>query len=259
MLIFLTSYLVLLAALFIFQRSLQYHPSDEIRKLADYSLNNFEEKILPTPDNKEIFAWYKPATKKRKLVIYFHGNAGNLGDRARKFAVLAQEGYGVLAISYRGYSRSLGKPTELGLMNDGEAAINFALAQNYKLNDLIFFGESLGSGVAVQMAARHTPYAVVLESPFSSIVSVAQKIYWYVPVSLLLTDKFESIKFAPKITAPVLIIHGTADKVVSYAEGEKLYQAIITAPKKLITVKDAGHLEFSEEFIVAEMAKFLQN
>ena len=245
-------YLTLLAVMFIFQRQIQYHPTGKIEK----TLEGFEEKILITSDNKKILAWYKPAPEKGKLIIYFHGNAGNLGDRAHKFLAFSKSGFGVLAISYRGYFGSEGKPSEAGLISDGEAAINFALSQNYNLNDIIFFGESLGSGVAVQLATRFNPYAVILESPYSSIASVGQKTYWFVPVSLLLRDKFESVKFAPKISAPVLIFHGTADRVVPYFEGQELFAAI-NSRKDFITVKDAGHLDFTDEFLIAEMKKFL--
>ncbi len=258
MLFTLSVYLILLAAMFVFQRYLQYHPSGKIEQVLSYSLDGFIEKTLTTSDDKKILAWYKPASENGKLIIYFHGNAGNLGDRAHKFAAFSKSGFGVLAISYRGYPGSEGTPSESGLVKDSEAALKFALDQNYHLQDLIFFGESLGSGVAVQLASRFDPYSVILESPFSSIASVAQKIYWYVPVNLLLRDKFESQKFAPKISAPVLIFHGNNDQVVPYVEGQKLYE-VIKARKKFISVEGAGHLDFSDEFLIEEMKKFLAN
>jgi fermentation-respiration switch protein FrsA (DUF1100 family) len=100
-------------------------------------------------------------------------------------------------------------------------------------------------------------YAVILESPFSSVVSVAQKRYWFAPVNLLLKDKFESIKFVPKIIAPVLVFHGTVDTVVPYSEGKKLFDRIGSS-KKLITVEGVGHLDFTNQFLLEEMKKFLQ-
>lgn len=248
-------YVVLLMLMFIFQRHLQYHPMGKIGKVSDYFLDGFVEKILVTNDQKKILAWYKPAPNKAKLIIYFHGNAGNLGDRAHKFLAFDKAGFGVLAISYRGYSGSEGSPTESGLMLDAESALKFVLDQNYQLQDLIFFGESLGSGIATQLAARFDPYAVILESPFSSAESVGQGTYWFVPVKLLLRDKFESIKFAPKISAPVLIFHGTADKVVPYDEGKKLFNAI-KSEKKFVAVEGAGHLDFAEDFLILEMNQF---
>ncbi len=249
-------YAALLFVLFVFQRHLQYRPSGELQKIENYQLQGFVEEKLTTASGKKILAWYKAAPQNAKLILYFHGNAGNLSDRAHRFAAFAQAGFGVLAISYEGYSGSEGKPSESALIQDSEAALKFALDQNYMMQDLIYYGESLGSGVATQLAARFDPSAVVLESPYSSIASVAQKTYWFVPVKLLLKDKFESIKYAPKITAPLLIFHGTQDQVVPYLEGKKLYEAV-KSDKKLISVSGAGHLDFSDEFLIAEMQKFL--
>ena len=108
------------------------------------------------------------------------------------------------------------------------------------------------------MAAKFTPYALILESPYSSITAVAQRTYWFIPAGLLLRDKFESIKFAPKIAAPVLIFHGTKDRVVAYSEGKKLFKSF-KSQKDLIKVKGAGHLDFTDDFLVDEMNKFLSN
>jgi hypothetical protein len=249
-------YVVLLGLMFAFQRKLQYHPSGKIFKISEYSLSGFKEKFLVTEDHKKILAWYKPSKAGHKLIVYFHGNAGNLGERAHKFDDFAKDGFGVLAISYRGYAGSEGKPTEKGLIKDGEAALKFLFESNYNLQDLIFFGESLGSGVAVQLAARFNPYALILESPFSSAASVGQKTYWFAPVGLLMKDKFKSIKFAPKVFSPVLIFHGTADKVVPYSEGQKLFAAF-NSQKKFVSVDNAGHLDFSDDFLTDEMGKFL--
>ena len=250
-------YLILLIFLFLFQRKLQYMPMGKMWEIASYNLEGFEEERLTTSDKIKIYAWYKPAKKGKKIILYFHGNAGNMGERAHKFSAFANQGFGVLAISYRGYYRSEGSPSEAGLMRDADAALQFLLQQNYQAENIILFGESLGSGVAVQMATKFNFAAIILESPYSSIAGVAQKKYWYAPVKLLLKDKFESIKFISKISEPVLIFHGTADKIVSYQEGKKLFDAA-NMPKKLITVEGAGHVDFTNEFLVEEMNNFLQ-
>lgn len=250
-------YLLLLVFLFLFQRRLQYMPMGKMWEIAAYNLEGFEEKRLTTSDKIKIYAWYKPAKKDEKIILYFHGNAGNMGDRAHKFSAFANRGFGVLAISYRGYYGSEGSPSEVGLMRDADAALQFLLEQDYQVENIILFGESLGSGVVVQMATKFNFAAVILESPYSSIAGVAQKKYWYAPVGLLLKDKFESIKFISKISKPVLIFHGTADKIVPYQEGKKLFDAA-NMPKKLITVEGAGHLNFSDEFLLEEMKKFLK-
>lgn len=251
------TYLFFLTLLFVFQRKLQYFPMGKVQAVSAYGLTGFSEEILTTKDETKILSWYRPAKNNEKIILYFHGNAGNLGDRSHKFAAFAADGFGVLAISYRGYSGSAGKPSETGLLLDADAALQFLLDQGYSEKNIILFGESLGSGVAVQLAAKHSFSAIILESPFSSIVGVAQKTYWFVPVNLLLKDKFESIKFLPKIYSPILIFHGTKDPIVLYSEGKRLFDAA-TAPKKLITIEGAGHLNFGEEFLLHEMEKFLR-
>lgn len=249
-------YVLILGLLFFFQRKLQYIPMGKVGPVSFYNLDDFAEEKITTEDGIKILSWYKPAKKNEKIILYFHGNAGNLGDRAHKFDSFAKNGFGVLAITYRGYSGSEGKPSEEGLMNDGRAAFKFLLDKGYSPQDIIVFGESLGSAVAVQLASKFDFYALILESPLASIADIAQKTYWFVPVNLLLKDKFESIKFAPKISSPTLIFHGTNDLVVAYSEGQKLFETI-KSPKKFITVEGGGHLNFGDEFLLEEIKFFL--
>lgn len=246
-------YLTVLALLFIFQRNLQYIPSGYATK----TLDGFEEKKLTTADRIKILAWYKAPQDGEKIILYFHGNAGNISGRSARLEKFSQSGFGVLAISYRGYFGSQGKPSEKGLIRDGEAAFKFLLDQGYLPKDIILYGESLGSGVAVQLAARFDVAAVILESPFSSATSVAQGRYWFMPVGLLLKDKFNSIKFAPQISSPTLVLHGTADGVVPFNEGKKLFD-LIGSPKRFIEVQGAGHLDFSADFLAQEIGNFLR-
>lgn len=250
-------YLILLVSIYALQRKLQYHPSGEIAAPAAYSLVGFEVKNLTTKDNDRILAWYKKPDHHKKIIVYFHGNAGNMGGRADKFKIFASDGYGVLAISYSGYYGSSGKSSEQALINDGKAALDFLYSQGYKPQDIILFGESLGSGIAVQLAAQDKFFAVILEAPYSSIANVAQRTYWFVPVDLLLKDRFDSIKYAAKITSPTLIFHGTADHVVPYAEGQKLFAAI-KSEKQFITVEGAGHLQFDNQFLLEKANDFLK-
>lgn len=247
------TYLSILAFLFFFQRGLQYMPQGKIDKIAD----GFEEKFLVTADGVRILTWYKVPKKDEKIILYLHGNYGNLTDRSAQFEDFVKDGFGVLGVSYRGYFGSGGKPTEAGLIKDGEAALKFLLDQGFLPKDIVLFGESLGSGIVVQLASRFEVFAVILESPFSSVTSVAQKRYWFAPIGLLLLDKYNSIKFAPKIASPVLIFHGTEDRVVPFEEGKKLFDAI-NSPKKFIEVQGAGHVNFGEDFIAKETWRFLE-
>ncbi len=250
--IFFFTYCLLLLAIFFFQRNLQYIPSGTISGIPE----SFEEKILTTEDNVKILSWFREPKENKKIILYFHGNAGNLGGRQDRLEAFINSGFGVLAISYRGYPGSEGEPTEAGLINDGKAALKFILDIGYLPKDVVLYGESLGSGVAVQLAAKFDVAAVILESPYSSITSVAQKIYWFAPVSWILKDTFDSAKFASEISSPTLIIHGTADNIVPFTEGKKLFD-LIKAPKKFIEVQGAGHLGFSAEFLADEVEKFV--
>ncbi len=259
MLMLICIYVILLALIYVFQRKLQYHPSGEIQAPDFYHLDGFAVERLLTKDHDKILSWYKkPADKNKKIIIYFHGNAGNMGDRSNKFKVFAEAGYGIMAISYSGYYGSSGDATEKSLINDGRAALDFCYQQGYKPQDIILFGESLGSGIAVQLAAATKFFAVILESPYSSIASVAEKIYWFIPVKLILKDRFESIKYLPKITSPIIIFHGTADHVVPYLEGQKVFAAI-KSPKKFITVKGAGHVMFNHQLLLDKINQFIDS
>jgi fermentation-respiration switch protein FrsA (DUF1100 family) len=259
MLILICIYAVLLVSIYAFQRKLQYHPLGKIQKPYFYHLNGFVIKKLLTKDHHEILSWYKkPSDKNSKIIVYFHGNAGNMGDRSDKFKNFAEAGYGIMAISYSGYYGSSGNISEETLINNGKAAFDFCYQQGYKPQDIILFGESLGTGIAVQLAAATKFFAVILESPYSSITSVAQKIYWFIPVKLILKDRFESIKYLPNITSPVIIFHGTADNVVPYQEGQKVFAAI-KSPKELVTVKGAKHVKFDHKFMLGKISQFLDN
>ena len=246
-------YFLLLAFLYFFQRNLQYLPIGKTLQTPEV----FISKTLTDADGLKFLTWYHQAPKDGKIILYFHGNAGNLGDRTSKFLSLIDAGYGVLAVSYRGYLGSEGKPSEDGLIKNAEAALAYLRELNYRDSDIVLFGESLGSGVAVQLAAKSKFAAVILESPFTSIVSVAQKKYWFAPVSLIIKDRFDSAKFVPEISSKVLIFHGTQDQIVDFSEGKKLFD-LIKSPKKFIEVQGAGHLEFPEDFLVLEIKSFLE-
>lgn len=248
------AYIGLLLILFIFQRDILYVPSGKIN--TSLLPDNFEEIYLTTDDGTKIYSWYKEAFKDQKTIIYFQGNSGNISGRSNKLSNFANAGYGVLAISYRGYPGSEGISTQSGLILDGKSAIDF-LKDKKGLNnrDIILYGESLGTGVAMQLAPDYNFYMIVLESPFSSVQSVAQSQYWYAPVSLLLKDKFNSLSQVDKISSPILIFHGLKDKVVDYSEAKELYHKI-SSPKKLLSDQFAGHVDFKTSFILDELKNF---
>ena len=176
------AYVLTLAGLAVFQRRLQYFPDRRLTDLAQTGMSGGEELRLTTADGETLVAWHFPAKVGRPLILYFHGNAGALVDRVPRFRMFTASGYGVLAVSYRGYGGSTGSPTENGLMQDGEAAYRGARARGYDGDRIVLMGASLGTGVAITLAATHEAAALVLEAPYLSALDVASRHYGIFPV-----------------------------------------------------------------------------
>ena len=200
---------------------------------------------LKTEDGETLLAWRVPPAPGRPLILYFHGNAGGLDLRVERFRAIAKAGMGFLAIEYRGYASSTGSPSERGLKLDGEAAYAAAVASGVAPERIVALGESLGSGVAIALAARHKLGALVLDSPYSSIVDVAASAYWFVPVRALLRDPFRNDLLIGTIHTPTLIVHGSKDVVVPIRFGEKLF-GLANPPKDFWRVEGAAHLAMGE-------------
>jgi uncharacterized protein len=200
---------------------------------------------LKTEDGESLLAWSFPPAPERPLILYFHGNAGGLDLRAERFHAIAKAGMGLLAIEYRGYASSTGSPSERGLKLDGEAAYAAAIASGVAPERIVPLGESLGSGIAITLAARHRIGALVLDSPYSSIADVAAAKYWFVPVRALLRDPFRNDLLIGSVEAPTLIVHGTKDGVVPIRFGEKLF-VLANPPKEFWRVDGAPHLAMGE-------------
>jgi uncharacterized protein len=234
-------YLLALAALAFGQRKLLYFPYAEIVAPASIGLSKAEILYLRTEDGERLLAWFIAPAPGRPLILYFHGNANGLANRGERFQALTASGDGLLAVEYRGYPGSTGSPSEGGLLSDGEAAYAQALALGVPAARIVVMGESLGTGVAVDLAARHRVGALVLDSPYSSIVDVAAARFWMFPVRLLMRDQFRSDEKIGGVAAPVLMVHGTADGTIPIRFAEKLF-ALAKAPKDFLPVEGAGHL-----------------
>jgi len=242
-------YLAVVGLMYVAQRSLQYFPQEGLRTgfevPARYGLDGFGAASIDTSDGETLVSWLAlPPATGAPVILYMHGNAGTFGDRAERFRLFRDEGFGVLALSWRGYGGSTGSPTEEGLVEDGRAALKLLEQKGIPLSRIILFGESLGTGVATQLAANPatSPLAVILEAPYTSAADVARKHYWFLPIGLLMKDQFRSIDFASRVTAPVFVFHGTADTIVPYEQGKRLY-ATFNAPKDFLTMKGNGHID----------------
>ena len=227
------AYLLILAGVFFFQRSLMYYPPKDQPDLSAYPGLGLEAVTLTTADGLDLKAWYRPADRPElPTVVYFHGNAGHIGDRVPKYRPFMEAGYGALLVEYRGYGGNPGKPTEAGLTADAQAAMAFALAQGIEPGRIVVHGESLGTGLAVKMAAAHPVAAVVLEAPPGSIAEVAQAHYWYLPAKWLTLDRWDVFPLLEQVKAPILLLHGDADRTVP--------QTLRSAPLRGYTGSEAG-------------------
>jgi fermentation-respiration switch protein FrsA (DUF1100 family) len=232
-------YVGLVALLYLAQRTIQYFPDRSRTAPSAAGLPEAEEVVLDTADGERVIVWHVPPRGDKPVFLYFHGNGASLRWRVDRFRALIADGSGLVALSYRGYGGSSGRPTEEGLVNDTLAAYAFARAR-YQPARIVVWGESLGSGVAVALAAEHPVGHVVLEAPFTSAADVGAGHYWFVPVRLLMKDQFRSDLRIGKVTAPVLVLHGDRDYVVPIALGERLY-GLINAPKRFVRFPGAGH------------------
>ncbi|MGA2044868.1 MAG: alpha/beta hydrolase [Roseiarcus sp.] len=234
-------YLAALLALALGQRKILYLPYARVVEPAAVGLPRAQILRLPTDDGETLLAWFVAPARGRPLILYFHGNANGLADRGERFRALTSSGDGLLAVEYRGYPGSTGAPTERGLLIDGETAYAKALALGIPADRIVAMGESLGSGVAVDLAMRHEVGAVALDSPYSSTADVAAAQYWMFPVRLLMRDQFHSDEKIGRVTAPLLIVHGSADRTIPIRFGERLF-ALANEPKTFMRIEGAGHL-----------------
>lgn len=249
-------YGALVAFLYTYQRNLIYLPDKNIGHPLEYGLDTFEEIFVTTADDVPIQLWYHDASKGFPTVIYFHGNASHMGNRTGIYAALAEQGFGVLGVSYRGYGKSGGSPSEYGLYNDARAAIGFLKKQKFiHTEHMILYGESLGTGVAVQMATEYPIGMLVLEAPYTAVAARAAEIYFYIPVKLLIQDKFDTLSKIARVKAPMLLFHGERDTTIPVAHGQAVLSAA-TCRKKAFFFPEVNHNDFDSRLISSHVLDF---
>jgi len=245
---------------FFFQRNLLYHPSVD-NYLKNQTINEpseIEKVKITTADNIDLQAWfYNKNLKKLKTILFFHGNAGSLGNRTYKLNHFKDLDVNFLIIAWRGFSGNKGKPSETGLYSDAESAVQWLKSKNLTEKDIILYGESLGTGVAVEIAQNKNYSGIILESPYTSMLNMGKKYYPFFPVSFLLKDKFESYKKINNISAPILIIHGKIDKIVPYNMGKKMYE-LANEPKFFLSQEYGDHMVDYDEQLLSTLKKFIQ-
>ncbi len=228
-------YLVVAATLFVVQRSLIFPAPQHAPPVP----GGFERVELRTADQLRLVAAYRPARDGRPTIVFFHGNGDSWSGAALATEALAEAGFGLMLPEYRGYAGNPGSPSEQGLYHDGRAAIEWLDGRGISPEELVIIGNSVGSGVAMQMALEYRPAALVLVSPFSSLPDVvAEKLPW-LPTSLLLRDKFANKEKIGDFSGPVLLLHGTADDLIPAHHSRDLAKGHPQADLRILA--DAGH------------------
>ena len=227
--------------LYFFQRKIIFNTSGKPKEPIYYGLNSVQEIKISTSDGLKLITWYSKAKLNQPTLLYFHGNSFDIGERSYRIERYIKRGWGVLLLAWRGYSGNKGKPTEKNLYVDAEAALMW-IKKNTKVNkkDIVLYGESLGTGVAVEMGTRYSFKSIILEAPFTSICDIAQQRYKIYPAKYLTLDKFNNIEKINKILSPLLIISGKKDEVIPHSHSIKLFSKA-KHPKDSVFIDEAMH------------------
>ena len=246
------AYLAVVALVTLVQRRLIYHP-DATPPVPPPGIAVVQAR---TADGLDLACWSLPAAPGCPTALYLHGNGGNLRQRAGRVAHFARLGWGALLVGYRGYGGNPGAPSERGLLEDARAGLALLHRQGVAPDDVVAWGESLGSGVAVQLAAGVPIGALVLEAPYTSLTDIARRQFRWLPVRLLLRDRYDSLARIRDVGCPVFVLAGTADWVVPPAQSQRLFAAA-REPKQLRLVPDAGHNDLGTDAAFDAVAAFI--
>ena len=234
--------------LYFYQNKLLYHPN--INSRSNYELNHKVNEILITSDD-DIIAWHYKKNENYKTLVFFHGNAGNLSNRIYKLNELSKLKLNYLIFAYRGFNGNKGKPYEAGLYKDAENVISWLKSKNIVENNIILYGESLGTAIAIHTAQMKNFAGIILEAPFTSMVTLGQKYYPIFPVKFLLKDKYESLKKIINVKSPVLVMHGKKDKIVPFKMGLEIYEKLNGQKFKYFNDQDDHMMEYNPDLVRA--------
>jgi uncharacterized protein len=249
------AYAVLCVGLYAAQRKLVFPPLGPHISAKAAGFPEAQEMLVPTSDGEKLIAWYVAPKGDKPLVVYFHGNGDTLSWRTNRDRLLVADGTGLLAISYRGFEGSSGNPSETGFHLDADAAYEFA-ASRVPSNSIVLWGHSLGTGVAVQLAAERRVKALILEAPYTSVADIAAMRYPFVPIRLLLKDQFRSDLRISHVTAPVLVLHGELDDIIPIQYGRRLYE-LAHNPKRFMSFPKGGHLDLDDHGALTAVREFV--
>jgi uncharacterized protein len=243
------AYFLIILFVYFYQRNLLYHPSEN-NYLNDKITFNYEEIFIETDKNINLKSWFiKKDLNKFKTILIFHGNAGNLFNRVYKLNELNKLDVNILLISWRGFSGNKGKPTEKNLYHDAEEAVKWLNNRGAISKNIILYGESLGTGVASELGTSNVFGGIILESPFTSIANTAKIYYPYLPVNIILKDRYDSIGKIRNITTPILIMHGKKDNIVPQKMGLELYEKANQPKFSYFPENDDHMMEYNDNLL----------
>jgi len=222
-------YVVVLVGVYLLQSKLLYYPNlptrDHVSTPDKYGMQ-YESVNFISKDNIKLNGWFVPADDSIATILFFHGNAGNISHRINSIEIFNKLKLNVFIIDYRGYGKSKGEISEAGSYLDAQAAWDYLTEdRGINQNKIIIFGRSLGASVAAWLASQVSPAALILESGFSSFVSMGQRLYPFLPVKLLAKFEYNTAQYVSNINCPLLVAHSKADDVIPYAEGKAIFSA----------------------------------
>ena len=241
------------------EKSLLYQPSSEfVGNWEPPAAIGFEEAHFTTDDGVALHGWFKDVPERRAVVLFMHGNAGNVATWAGSAHGLSdRERVAILVFDYRGYGKSTGLPDEAGIYADARAARSWlARRTQIREEDVVLLGRSLGGGVAVQLASELPPRGLILMNTFTSAPAAAQSFFPLVPTSWIMTQRYDSLSKIGKYEGPLLMTHGEKDKVIPVAQGKALYAAAGSTQKQLILDPAGGHNDPPTEEYLTALSEF---
>ena len=253
----------LLIVLWAAQRRLMYFPVSGVPPLAALGLSDVRAVTFDTADGLRLNGWLftLERAEPRGTVLVFNGNAGNRAYRVPLATALVRRGFRVLLFDYRGFGDNPGSPSERGLAHDARAAREYLMGRrDVDATRLIYFGESLGTAVAVELAMEHPPAALILRSPFTSMADVGQYHYWWLPVRLLIRDRFETLQRIGRVKSPLLVIAGERDSIVPIDQSRRVYDSAVNVPKQFLSIPNADHNDdalLDGARMIEEIARFV--
>ena len=249
------AYLGVLGYLYANQRQMLFEARPGYEKPDIHGLA-IQDVAIHTPDGETLQAWYEPPKPGKPVILYFHGQGATLELGKWRYIRMHKEGVGYLALAYRGFSGSTGHPSEKGLFIDGLAAYGWLKSQGFQDKDIVIHGHSLGTGVATYVATKRPARALILEAPYTAASDVGSERYPFIPVSLLMHDRFESRARIKDVHMPLLVIHGTRDSVIPFADGKRLFD-MANQPKTFVAMPNSEHNTLTRDGAYPHYWRFL--